>query len=145
MLTVEREERRIVAVVPLVQRTKRTKKKKKNKKNKKKQHFMDVWRNIIFPVRRVWLALSARLKARKNGAGLLKLQDDVQTCGYEDVQVMWEMLQRTESDVVESHHKHTGFQFTNKTSTDVLQYASGKPPFFLSPHCQHGGGMVLGR
>lgn len=32
------------------------------------------------------------------GAGLLKLHDDVQTCEYEDVQVMWEMLQRTESD-----------------------------------------------
>jgi len=72
MLTVEREERRIVAVVPLVQRTKRTKKKKKNKKNKKKQHFMDVWRNIIFPVRRVWLALSARLKARKNGSFIVQ-------------------------------------------------------------------------
>jgi len=45
------------------------------------------------------------------GAGLLKLQDDVQTCGYEDVQVMWEMLQRTESDVVESHHKRKQLPF----------------------------------
>lgn len=32
------------------------------------------------------------------GAGLLKLHDDIQTCGYEDVQVMWEMLRRTESE-----------------------------------------------
>ncbi|QCE08804.1 hypothetical protein DEO72_LG10g22 [Vigna unguiculata] len=42
-------------------------------------------------------------------AGLLKLQDDVQTCGYEDVQVMWEMLQRTESDVTENQHKRPPF------------------------------------
>ncbi|RWR91439.1 hypothetical protein CKAN_02059200 [Cinnamomum micranthum f. kanehirae] len=29
--------------------------------------------------------------------GILKLHDDVQTCGYEDVQVMWEMLRRYET------------------------------------------------
>ncbi|CAJ1954946.1 unnamed protein product [Sphenostylis stenocarpa] len=45
------------------------------------------------------------------GAGLLKLQDDVQTCGYEDVQVMWEMLQRTESDVAENHPKRKQLPF----------------------------------
>jgi len=45
------------------------------------------------------------------GAGLLKLRDDVQTCGYEDVQVMWEMLQRTESDVIENHHKRKQLPF----------------------------------
>ncbi|XP_027342877.1 uncharacterized protein LOC113855433 [Abrus precatorius] len=72
---------------------------------------MDIWQKMIFPVRRVWLALSARLKPRKNGEGLLKLQDDVETCGYQDVQVMWEMLQRTESEVIENHHKRKQFPF----------------------------------
>ncbi|KAK3011878.1 hypothetical protein RJ639_010539 [Escallonia herrerae] len=33
-------------------------------------------------------------------AALLKLRDDIQTCGYEDVQVMWEMLRRTESELI---------------------------------------------
>lgn len=33
------------------------------------------------------------------GGGLLKLHDDIQTCGYEDVQVMWEMLRRSDSDL----------------------------------------------
>ena len=28
---------------------------------------------------------------------LVKLHDDIQTCAYEDVQVMWEMLQRSET------------------------------------------------
>ena len=45
------------------------------------------------------------------GAGLLKLQDDVQTCGYQDVQVMWEMLQRTESEFMDSHHKRKQLPF----------------------------------
>lgn len=39
------------------------------------------------------------------GAGLVKLQDDVQTCEYEDVQVMWEILQRTESEPIDKNHK----------------------------------------
>lgn len=55
---------------------------------------------MIFPVRKVWFAVSTRVKARKNGAGLLKLHDDVQTCGYQDVQVMWEMLRRSETEVI---------------------------------------------
>ncbi|CAN1223930.1 hypothetical protein LINPERPRIM_LOCUS2181 [Linum perenne] len=28
------------------------------------------------------------------------LHNDVQTCGYEDVQVMWEMLQRSEMEMI---------------------------------------------
>ncbi|KAL1358018.1 uncharacterized protein LOC107482508 [Arachis duranensis] len=69
-----------------------------------RKQSMDIWRKmIILPVRRVWRALYARLNSTKNGAGLLKLEDDVQTCEYEDIQVMWEMLRRTESDV--SIHK----------------------------------------
>ncbi|XP_059643850.1 uncharacterized protein LOC132285674 [Cornus florida] len=66
---------------------------------------MDLWHKMVFPVRRVWVAFSARLKNRKNGAGLLKLHDDIQTCGYEDVQVMWEMLRRSESELMSNHSK----------------------------------------
>ncbi|KAI9084521.1 hypothetical protein K1719_033509 [Acacia pycnantha] len=66
---------------------------------------MGIWNKMVFGVRRVCLALYARLRARKNGRGLLKLQDEVQTCGYQDVQVMWEMLHRTESDLLQNHDK----------------------------------------
>ncbi|XP_062155051.1 uncharacterized protein LOC133863080 [Alnus glutinosa] len=72
---------------------------------RKKIKLMDLWNNMLFPVKRVWLAVSVRVKARKNGAGLLKLHDDVQTCGYQDVQVMWEMLNRSESYLMEHHPK----------------------------------------
>ncbi|KAK7325324.1 hypothetical protein VNO77_29486 [Canavalia gladiata] len=93
----------------------RVRQRRKNKKNKKTStppnKFMDILHKMIFPVRRVWLALSSRLKPRKNGAGLLKLQDDVQTCGYQDVKVMWEMLQRTESEVIENQHKRKQLPF----------------------------------
>ncbi|CAI9780035.1 unnamed protein product [Fraxinus pennsylvanica] len=66
---------------------------------------MEWWRKLVFPVRRVWCAASVRVRARKNGAGLLKLRNDIQTCGYEDVQIMWEMLRRTESEPMPRHTK----------------------------------------
>ncbi|XVF43410.1 hypothetical protein PTKIN_Ptkin02bG0037900 [Pterospermum kingtungense] len=56
---------------------------------------MHLWRKM----RRAWLTVSARLKTHKStgdhkggASGLLKLQDDVKMCGYEDVQVMWNLL-----------------------------------------------------
>ncbi|XVF25319.1 hypothetical protein REPUB_Repub13aG0203200 [Reevesia pubescens] len=66
---------------------------------------MDWWNKMIFPVRRVWFAVSSRVKAPKNGVGLLKLHDDVQTCGYQDVQVMWEMLRRSEIELIANNSK----------------------------------------
>lgn len=35
----------------------------------------------------------------------MKLEDDVQTCEYQDVQVMWEMLKRSETELVANHPK----------------------------------------
>lgn len=45
------------------------KKKIKGRKKVKviKERLMDFWHKMIFPVRRVWLTVSARIKARKNG------------------------------------------------------------------------------
>ncbi|KAH9667624.1 hypothetical protein KPL70_021110 [Citrus sinensis] len=81
------------------------KKKKVERKAKVKERFMELWNKMIFPVRRVWVAVSSRVKARKNGAGILKLRDDVQTCEYQDVQVMWEMLSRSESEMINHNPK----------------------------------------
>ncbi|KAE8793114.1 hypothetical protein D1007_32324 [Hordeum vulgare] len=60
---------------------------------------------VAVPVRRAWVvvaaAAAARLRRKKHdgrGGALVKLHDDVQTCAYEDVQVMWEMLQRSETE-----------------------------------------------
>lgn len=52
------------------------------------------WRKkVVLSARRAWAAVSGRLRARKPGSGgILKLHEDVQTCGYKDVQVMFEML-----------------------------------------------------
>lgn len=58
---------------------------------------MEWCHKVIFPMRRAWTAVAARVRARKDGGGLLKLHDDVQMCGYQDVQVMWEMLRRSET------------------------------------------------
>ncbi|KAI4387097.1 hypothetical protein MLD38_004955 [Melastoma candidum] len=56
---------------------------------------MEWWRKMIYPVKRAWIAVSSRFfRSTKTGDGLLKLHDHVQTCEYQDVQVMWEMLRR---------------------------------------------------
>ncbi|KAK1576992.1 hypothetical protein Q3G72_018131 [Acer saccharum] len=55
---------------------------------------------MVFPVRRVWLAVSTRVKARKNGGGLLKLHNDVESCEYQDIKVMWEMLNQSEAQLI---------------------------------------------
>lgn len=68
-----------------------------------KQHYknpqekMEWLEKVLFPMRRAFIDLATRIRIRKSGGGLLKLQNDVQRCGYEDVQVMWEMLKKTES------------------------------------------------
>ncbi|KQJ93610.1 uncharacterized protein LOC100829102 [Brachypodium distachyon] len=50
------------------------------------------WRErVVAPVRRAWRAVARR--ARKNrSTGVVDLHRDIQTCGYDDVQVMWNML-----------------------------------------------------
>ncbi|MED6216480.1 hypothetical protein PIB30_008179 [Stylosanthes scabra] len=90
---------------------------------------MDWWHKI----RRTWSALSTRIKLRKSGAGarsrgggveysgdcggsrsgvgLLKLRDDVQMCGYRDVEVMWNMLSIT------LHHDEV--EATNSTTRSI--------------------------
>ncbi|TVU42080.1 hypothetical protein EJB05_08467 [Eragrostis curvula] len=53
------------------------------------------WRRKVVPrARRAWAAVSGRLiRGRKPGnGGILKLHDDVQSCGYKDVQVMFDMI-----------------------------------------------------
>ncbi|KAL6843231.1 hypothetical protein ACP4OV_026944 [Aristida adscensionis] len=63
------------------------------------------WRRKVVPrARRAWAAVSARLGARKPGSGgILKLHEDVQTCGYKDVQVMFDMLT---SELEAASHAH---------------------------------------
>ncbi|KQJ85054.1 hypothetical protein BRADI_5g24595v3 [Brachypodium distachyon] len=71
---------------------------------------MEWWRKaVVVPARRAFVAVAARLRRNKNNkqvlsssdgltrlTGLTKLREDVQSCGYEDVLVMWEMLQKSE-------------------------------------------------
>ncbi|XP_062193006.1 uncharacterized protein LOC133896422 [Phragmites australis] len=56
--------------------------------------MVEWWRRkVASRARRAWAAVSARLRARKTGSGgILKLHADVQTCGYKDVQVMFDMI-----------------------------------------------------
>ncbi|TYJ35238.1 hypothetical protein E1A91_A05G223300v1 [Gossypium mustelinum] len=60
-------------------------------------NFVDKMSNGM---RRVWTGLATRLGVRKSG--LLKLQKEVSSCEYGDVHVMWELLRRSEIEIVES-------------------------------------------
>ncbi|WOK92680.1 hypothetical protein Cni_G01371 [Canna indica] len=58
------------------------------------------WNKVVLnPVKRAWAAVAARVKAPRNGGGILKLHNDVQMCGYQDVQIMWEMVRRSEMEL----------------------------------------------
>ncbi|RWV80532.1 hypothetical protein GW17_00058185 [Ensete ventricosum] len=63
-------------------------------------------KKVVFPVKRAWEAATARVKSRKHGDGILKLRDDVQMCGSQDVQVMWEMVRRSETAVSQATKRH---------------------------------------
>ncbi|GAB4852302.1 hypothetical protein Ancab_016494 [Ancistrocladus abbreviatus] len=60
---------------------------------------MELWGKMILPLRRVWISVSTRLGFRKTG--LLLLRREVKACQYEDVHIMWEMLQKTKSKLVQ--------------------------------------------
>ncbi|XP_020264711.1 uncharacterized protein LOC109840459 [Asparagus officinalis] len=62
--------------------------------------MMAWWRRMVFPVKKALVAVASRVKPRKDGKGILKLHDDVQTCEYQDVQIMWEMLQKAEMELM---------------------------------------------
>ncbi|XP_062216494.1 uncharacterized protein LOC133916708 [Phragmites australis] len=51
------------------------------------------WDRVVLPVRRVWLGVASCFGVRQTG--LWRLRQEVSTCEYEDVHVMWEMLSRT--------------------------------------------------
>nr|CAB3485671.1 unnamed protein product [Digitaria exilis] len=69
------------------------------------------WRKkVVSPARRAWAAVSTRVRVRNTGSGgsILKLHEDVQTCGYKDVQVMFEILTselEVASHVPKHHHQ----------------------------------------
>ncbi|PKU79727.1 hypothetical protein MA16_Dca010955 [Dendrobium catenatum] len=74
--------------------------KRSRRKRSHHQHAMEWWNRMIFPAKRVWVGVAARFSLRKNG--LRKLRQEVSTCEYEDVRVMWEMLRRNEIEIARS-------------------------------------------
>lgn len=60
------------------------------------------------------------------GGGIQKLHDDVQMCGYQDVQVMWEMVRRSEMELSNERKRRKRLlwripTWSNRTSsTDLM-------------------------
>ncbi|KAF5740625.1 hypothetical protein HS088_TW11G00702 [Tripterygium wilfordii] len=61
---------------------------------------MDWWDKMTLPMRRLWINVVTHLRIREKG--LLKLRHDVRACEYEDIQIMWEMLQKHETELSQS-------------------------------------------
>ncbi|XAR48411.1 hypothetical protein NMG60_11031231 [Bertholletia excelsa] len=71
---------------------------------------------MVVHLQRIWNFVTGRFGIRKTG--LVKLRHDVRTCEYEDVHVLWEMLQRNGSEVKTSSgasKKRFSWNFTNWT------------------------------
>ncbi|KAK7329702.1 hypothetical protein VNO77_23877 [Canavalia gladiata] len=109
---------------------------------------MDWWHKITT----TWTAFSTRIKLRKSrvsggrrggagvadcggpDSGLLKLRDDVQMCGYRDVEVMWnilsiglqpEQMETTRSSNNGKLHKRAGLK--NRSFSRVLFWINHSP------------------
>ncbi|KAL8487631.1 hypothetical protein ACS0TY_024084 [Phlomoides rotata] len=79
------------------------------------------WDKMTSPMRKVWTKLSKKFGHRKN-AEHMKLQQDVSSCEYEDVHVLWEMLKRHDVDLTGSPKDSAAASFW-----DVLQWAKNTP------------------
>nr|CBW30212.1 Conserved hypothetical protein [Musa balbisiana] len=97
---------------------------------------------VAFPLKRACVAVAAaaaRVKAPNptikfyvmilwmaKGGGIQKLHDDVQMCGYQDVQVMWEMVRRSEMELSNERKRRKRLlwripTWSNRTSsTDLM-------------------------
>ncbi|KAI8548593.1 hypothetical protein RHMOL_Rhmol07G0285000 [Rhododendron molle] len=65
------------------------------------------WRKMVVPMRRIWIVVAKGVGIRKTG--LVKLRQEVRTCEYQDVHVLWEMLNRNETELVGSKTKNKQF------------------------------------
>lgn len=61
---------------------------------------MEWWGRMMVPIKNGWIKVTRRLGYRKNG--VLKLRHDVRSCEYEDVHVLWEMLQKNEKELIKT-------------------------------------------
>ncbi|KAL0366260.1 UNVERIFIED_CONTAM: protein sym1 [Sesamum radiatum] len=53
--------------------------------------------SMITPMIKVWTKVSDRFRRRESG--IVKLRKDVRSCKYEDVQTLWDMIQKNETEL----------------------------------------------
>ena len=84
-------------------------------------------------MRKFWTKLSKKLRLRKN-AEHMKLQQDIKSCEYEDVHVLWEMLKKHDTDLSGSDCSET--QLIKKGGAsfwEILQFPK-QPPLICHTH-----------
>ncbi|CAN6290288.1 unnamed protein product [Urochloa humidicola] len=81
------------------------------------------WDRVVLPVRRAWLGVASRFGVRQTG--LWRLRQEVSTCEYEDVQVMWEMLSRTTAAPAPAPRRHSRFRQQPRPWGDRFRLCTG--------------------
>lgn len=61
---------------------------------------MEQWNRITVPIKKAWIGGAVRLGLKKTG--LKRLKHEVKTCEYEDIRVLWEMLNKAEAEIIRS-------------------------------------------
>ncbi|KAF8052560.1 hypothetical protein N665_1545s0007 [Sinapis alba] len=56
--------------------------------------WIESWNTMAFPTRQIWNRVTVRVGFRHSG--LLRLQNDVSSCEYEDIHIMWNLLHKIE-------------------------------------------------
>ncbi|KAG5543627.1 hypothetical protein RHGRI_016394 [Rhododendron griersonianum] len=97
---------------------------------------MKWWHKMMAPMQRIWIVVAQRIGVRKTGKDsyisppishlwlahlkfdsllfdvlnwLVKLRQDVRTCEYDDVHVLWDMLKRNETELASPRTKKRHF------------------------------------
>ncbi|PIN12405.1 hypothetical protein CDL12_14981 [Handroanthus impetiginosus] len=70
---------------------------------------MDWWDKMMIPMRKIWAKLSKRVVSRKTG--LFILHQDVRTCEYEDVHILWDLLKRNETQLTRKRKEASLWKF----------------------------------
>ncbi|KAJ0234716.1 hypothetical protein HA466_0271860 [Hirschfeldia incana] len=76
------------------------------------------WNTMAFPTRRIWNRFTVRVGFRRSG--LLRLQNDVSSCEYEDIHIMWNLLHKIEDTAPRSSQFNKRIQQKKKACWNLL-------------------------
>ncbi|KAL1534208.1 hypothetical protein AAHA92_30418 [Salvia divinorum] len=68
---------------------------------------------MITPMRKAWTKFSRKISLC-GSSGHIKLQRDVKSCEYEDVHVLWEMLNKSDTNLRQTRRNSSLWKFVDR-------------------------------